>query len=183
MDITETFHAPDRDLWRAWLEENHASAREIWLVKDKTTVNVLYQEAVEEALCFGWIDGIAKTIDPDHTAQRFTPRKPKSNWTELNKERLRRLIAAGKMTEAGLRYAPDLSLEAFVIAEDILAALQADPQVWANFSAFPGLYQRVRVDYLEDARKKPAEFAARLERLLHMTAQNKQFGGAEARGM
>ncbi len=138
---------------------------------------------MEEALCFGWIDGIVKTIDPDHAAQRFTPRRPKSNWTELNKERMRRLIDAGKMTAAGLKCAPDLSLEGFSIAPDILAALQTDPQVWANFSAFPGLYQRVRINYLEDARKKPAEFAARLEKLLQMTAQNKQFGGAEARGM
>ncbi|HRF97451.1 MAG TPA: hypothetical protein PLZ51_19725, partial [Aggregatilineales bacterium] len=86
--------------------------------------------AVEEALCFGWIDGIAKRMDSERTVQRFTPRRAKSNWTELNKERARRLIASGLMTEAGFATLPDLSIESFKIAPDILNAIQADDQTW-----------------------------------------------------
>jgi uncharacterized protein YdeI (YjbR/CyaY-like superfamily) len=181
MEITETFYAPDRAAWRAWLEANHTTAKEIWLLTyDKATgkPSVPYIDSVEEALCFGWIDGIAKRYDGERKAQRFTPRRPKGNWTELNKERVRRLIDQGLMTEAGLAVAPDLSLESFRIADDILAALQADEEIWANFLAFPPLYQRIRVGYIEEQRKKnPAEFQKRLQSFLQKTKQNKMFGG------
>src|SRR5688572_22490863 len=143
MDVTETFYAPDRAAWRQWLADNHTTAKEIWLLyytPESGKTYVEYIHAVEEALCFGWIDGIAKKIAPDCRAQRFTPRRPKGNWTELNKERVRRMIASGLMTEAGLKVAPDLSTENFKIAEDILAALQADAQVWEYFQTFEPLY-------------------------------------------
>ncbi|MBZ0284302.1 MAG: YdeI/OmpD-associated family protein [Anaerolineae bacterium] len=182
MDITETLYVSDRAGWRRWLMDNHATATEIWLITySKTTgkSSVPYLHAVEEALCFGWIDGIAKKMDAERTAQRFTPRRPKSNWTELNKERARRLIAAGLMTDAGRAKLPDLSLDAFQIAPDILEALQADPQVWANFQAFPGLYQRIRVSAIEEVRRQPEEFKRRLNKFLDQTRQNKMFGGME----
>jgi hypothetical protein len=120
-----TLYVTDRHAWREWLAANHAAAKEIWLIayrrrSDKPSVP--YLDAVEEALCFGWIDGIAKKLDAERTAQRFTPRRPKSNWTELNKERARRLIASGQMTAAGMAVLPDLTPEAFVIPADILAA-------------------------------------------------------------
>jgi len=109
MQITKTLYIKNRDEWRQWLSENHATAKEIWLIsysKDSGKRSILYLHAVEEALCFGWIDGIAKKIDDERLAQRFTPRRPKSNWTELNKERAKRLIQSGKMTEAGLKVLP-----------------------------------------------------------------------------
>nr|MCU0476596.1 hypothetical protein [Anaerolineae bacterium] len=142
MDITYTVHCPDRAVWRAWLYDHHRTTSEIWLVsygRNSAQASVPYLHAVEEALCFGWIDGIAKRMDAERTAQRFTPRRPKSHWTELNKERARRLIAQGRMTDAGRAVLPDLSPEAFRIAEDILTALRADPQVWANFTGFSPL--------------------------------------------
>jgi uncharacterized protein YdeI (YjbR/CyaY-like superfamily) len=182
MEITETFYAADRAEWRRWLMENHASAREIWLLyytKNSGKPSIPYLHAVEEALCFGWIDGIQKKMNPDCNAQRFTPRRPKGNWTELNKERARRLIASGQMTEAGLRVLPDLSIESFRIADDILEALKADPQVWENFQGFPPLYVRIRISYIEEMRKQPAEFQKRLTRFLEKTRQNKMFGGIE----
>ena len=104
LEITQTFYAPDRAAWRQWLTEYHATAKEIWLVTYGRTTgqpSVPYRQAVEEALCFGWIDGIAKKIDAERTGQRFTPRRTRSHWTELNKERARRLIASGLMTPAG----------------------------------------------------------------------------------
>ncbi len=136
-----------------------------------------YLDAVEEALCFGWIDGIAKRLDEHRTAQRFTPRRTRSHWTELNKERARRLMGEGRMTDAGRAVLPDLSFSAFVIAPDILAALQADPVTWANFQAFPASYQRIRVGYVEEMRRRPEVFATRLSNLLKKTHANRQFGG------
>lgn len=181
MEITDTLYAPNRAAWRAWLQHNHATAREIWLIlvrKSSAVPSVEYVEAVEEALCFGWIDGITKSLDDERRVQRFTLRKPNSNWTELNKERARRLIAAGLMTEPGYAVLPDLSPEHFQIAPDILAALQADPVVWANFQAFPDLYQRVRISSIEEQRNRnPAEFDRRLATFIDKTRQNRQFGG------
>ena len=94
----------DRDAWRAWLKEHHASATELWLIyykKKAKKSSVAQPDAVEEALCFGWIDSIVKTIDDDRYMQKFTPRKDKSNWSKLNKQRVARLLRQGKMTAAG----------------------------------------------------------------------------------
>ena len=94
----------------------------------------------------------------------------------MNKERVRRLIDAGLMTSAGLAASGDLSTENFIIAEDILQALKTDPQVWQNFRAFPESYQRIRIGFIEDARKRPADFEKRLRYFIKMTAANKRFG-------
>jgi uncharacterized protein YdeI (YjbR/CyaY-like superfamily) len=177
IDITDVHHASDLFAWRTWLERHHAQSKAIWLVTDKRVPNISYLEAVEEALCFGWIDGIAKRIDPHCTAQRFTPRRANSHWTELNKERARRLIVLGRMTDAGCAVLPDLSLEAFRIAPDIQAALRADPQTWHHFQAFPDLYQRIRIGYIEEMRRNQPVFESRLRHFLERTRQNKQFGG------
>jgi uncharacterized protein YdeI (YjbR/CyaY-like superfamily) len=179
MEITQTLWVTERARWRQWLAENHVTATAIWLLSyDKASgqPRIPYLHAVEEALCFGWIDGIQKRMDTQRTAQRFTPRKAKSNWTELNKERARRLIARGQMTAAGLATLPDLSIEAFRIPDDILAALQADPETWANFQNFPTLYQRIRVGFIEEVRKQPAVFQTRLANFLKKTRQNKMYG-------
>ena len=182
MEITQKLEVAERAEWRQWLIDHHATASEIWLVSYDTASGrprIPYLDTVEEALCFGWIDGIAKRLDAQRTAQRFTPRRPKSNWTELNKERARRLIANGLMTEAGQAKLPDLSLEAFRISADIVAALQADPLVWENFQRFPALYQRIRISYIEETRKQPQVFQQRLDNFLYKTRQNKMFGGME----
>lgn len=178
MQITQTLEVADRAGWRQWLAENGSSASEIWLLLYRPSLKksgLTYLQAVEEALCFGWIDGIAKKADAEQTAQRFTPRRPKSNWTELNKERARRLIAAGLMTEAGFARLPDLTGDDFAVAPDILAALQADAQTWENFQQFPPLYQRIRISMVEEVRKQPDLFRSRLESLLRKTRQNKMF--------
>jgi uncharacterized protein YdeI (YjbR/CyaY-like superfamily) len=179
MEITDTLHVTQRAEWRQWLAANHATAKAIWLVsytRKSGKPGLNYLDAVEEALCFGWIDGIVKKLEADRNAQRFTPRRPKSNWTELNKERARRLIASGQMTPAGLAVLPDLSVDSFHFPEDILAALQADPQAWANYQSFPPLYQRIRVAYIDDMRRQPDEFQKRLARFVKMTRENKLIG-------
>jgi uncharacterized protein YdeI (YjbR/CyaY-like superfamily) len=180
MDISETFEAADRAAWRAWLETNGSAKREVWLVSPKKNKPFTYVESVLEALCFGWIDGIAKSMDTERTAQRFTPRRPKGNWTELNKERCRNLIAAGLMTPAGLAVMPDLTIVDLVVAADVQQALKADRNAWENFEAFPELYKRIRIDYIEEMRKQPVEFEKRLANFVKQTALNKMFGGPEA---
>lgn len=182
MEVTNTLYVANRDEWRAWLSKHHATEKEVWLVypaQASGEPRIPYLEAVQEALCFGWIDGIAKKIDPQRLAQRFTPRRPNSNWTELNKERARKLIASGRMTEAGRAKLPDLSPAAFRIADDILEALQADETTWANFQQFPEVYKRIRIGFIEEMRKRPDVFRTRLAHFLKETGQNKRFGTLE----
>lgn len=110
VDITETFYAADRDEWRRWLADHHQTEREVWLIfyrKDSGKTGVGYEEAVEEALCFGWIDSLMQKIDDHRRAQRFSPRKLKSNWSESNIQRVQQLIRDGKMAEAGLATLPE----------------------------------------------------------------------------
>lgn len=178
MEITRTLELENRAEWRGWLAENGATAREIWLIypcKGSGRLRIAYNDAVEEALCFGWIDGIEKAFDAGSSAQRFTPRGPKSNWSQLNKERARRLIENGQMTPAGLARLPDLG-EKTDIAPDILAALQEDPATYAHFLEFPDYYQRIRVGFIEEVRNKPEFFAKRLAHFLKMTDRNRRFG-------
>ena len=109
MEITLLLEFTRRQQLRDWLEENHASAKECWVVmsRAKNPVGVLpYLDVVEEALCFGWIDSTMKRLPDGRLAQRLSPRRKKSHWTELNKERCRRLIQEGKMTDAGLNVIP-----------------------------------------------------------------------------
>ena len=110
MDIGETLYVTTPAEFRKWLKANHKAKTEIWLVQYKKATkkpSIHYLEAVEEAICFGWIDGFEKGMDAERYATRFTPRRPKSNWTETNKERARKLIAEGRMTAAGLASLPE----------------------------------------------------------------------------
>ena len=110
MESKSTVYVTNREGFRKWLEKNGQSAREIWLVVFKVASGMqtlIYEEALDEAICFGWIDSQKKFIDAEKYAQRFSPRKPDSTWTETNKERAQKLIAEGKMTEAGLILLPE----------------------------------------------------------------------------
>jgi len=109
MDIGETIYVTTAAEFRKWLAKNHSTKKEIWLIQYKKATqkpSINYITAVEDAICFGWIDGFEKGIDSERYATRFTPRRPKSNWTETNKERARKMIAEGKMTEAGRNKLP-----------------------------------------------------------------------------
>ena len=178
VEIGRTLRARNRSEWRRWLQKNHQTACDIWLVyytKASGKPFVPYDHAVEEALCFGWIDGIIKKLETDSRAQRFTPRRPKSPVSELNKERMRRMIEAGKMTEAGLAAAADLDAE-FAIWPEILAELQADPVIWENFQAFPETYRRIRIGWIQNTTGNAEVRRQRLDYFLKMTREGKQFG-------
>lgn len=179
MKLGETLYVTNRKAWRAWLAKNHANAKEIWLIyfkKHSGRQRIPYNDAVEEALCHGWIDSIVKRVDDDRTAQRFSPRRPKSFLSETNKERARRLIKAKKMTGVGLEKIQSQLDEKYVHAKDIMAALKKDAATWKNFQAFPESYKRIRVGWIDASRHRPEIFRQRLRYFLKMTAQNKRFG-------
>lgn len=179
MKLGRTLYVTTREKWRAWLEKHHHQEPEIWLVyyrKSTGKPRLDYNVAIEEALCFGWIDSIEKGIDGERFAQRFSPRKPGSNWSEMNKERVRRLIKKGKMTPAGLAVFPYRSDEKFTIPLDIKTLLKKDPVAWRNFQSFPRSYQKIRLGWIDAVRHRPQEFQKRLNYFLKMTAQNKRFG-------
>lgn len=177
MEIAESFRPASRTDWRRWLTENHASKREIWLLleKQRAGLPLSYLDAVEEALCFGWIDGIAKSLNATDRAQRFTPRAPGSNWTELNKERARRLSKLGLMTDAGRAVLPDLT-KGFTLSPAVERALRADSEAWSNFAKLPPLYQRVRVGYIQEQKPESPEFEKRLANFVMRTARGEMFG-------
>lgn len=109
MEIGETIYVTTREEFRAWLEANHKTSKEIWLIQYKKVTkkpSIPYADAVEEAICFGWIDGFEKGMDGDRYATRFTRRRQKFHWTDTNIERARRMIEEGKMTEAGRMFLP-----------------------------------------------------------------------------
>ena len=176
----KTLYVTDRTDWRKWLEKCHGSEKEIWLVyyrKRTGKPRISYEDAVEEALAYGWIDSIQKGIDDERFAQRFSPRKNTANWSEANKERARRLIREGRMTPAGMAKIGDALKEKIVVLKkDILTALKKDKTVWENYNRFPETYKIVRTGWIEGARKRPAEFRKRLDYFIKMTGKNKVFG-------
>lgn len=185
MQIGKTLYVSSRKAWRSWLRQHHATAKEIWLIyykKQSSKPRIPYNDAVEEALCFGWIDSITKPIDTEKYAQRFSPRKPKAQWSPMNIERLRRLIRQRQVTKAGLAVAVS-ALETirrhqkkFTIPPDILKELKKDKVIWKNFSHFPASYKRIRIGWIDGSRRRPEFFRQRLNYFLKMTAQNKRFG-------
>ena len=139
-------HVRDRRTFREWLEHHHATEQGCWVAvrrgRPTDDGTFWYLDAVEEALCFGWVDSIQKEIDGVRM-QRFSPRKPKSPWTELNKERVRRLQKLGLMTDAGLAVLPPMGPRSFRVDANVMASLKA-ARCWTKFRQFPPLYQRVR---------------------------------------
>lgn len=131
---------------------------------------------LEEALCFGWIDSTTKKIADGVTAQKLCPRKPRSNWSELNKERCRRTERMGLMTDAGRAVLPDMSPDGFNIDKDILQRLQSDPVVWNNFCQFPDLYKRIRIDTIQIKRNDPDLYESRLVKFIENTRKGLLYG-------
>ncbi|WP_289146530.1 YdeI family protein [uncultured Megamonas sp.] len=172
--------AKNREELRLWLENNYETQKECWVIvkrgRPQNDDTFWYIDAVEEALCFGWIDSTVKKLDNGITIQRLSPRKKGSIWSELNKERCRRMEKLGKMTQAGKKVLPDMSEKGFNIDIDILEALKKDEIVWVNFHKFPSLYQRVRIDTIQIKKKNPQLFQKRLEKLIENTKKGIMYG-------
>jgi uncharacterized protein YdeI (YjbR/CyaY-like superfamily) len=173
-DGLERVFAPDRSVFRAWLEANGEKAPAVWLVyfkKGSGRPSITWDEAVEEALCFGWIDSKAKPIDDRSYMQYFTPRKPKSVWSKVNKERLERLIAAGLMREPGLRAIETAKangswtalddVEALVIPDDLAGAFAVSPGAEEGFAGLSRTNRRNTLQWIASA-KRPETRAKRI---------------------
>ena len=179
MEVTRTLYVHRVADWRAWLRKHHKTSSEIWLIyyrKSSGKPRISYNDSVDEALCFGWIDSIQKKLDEERLAQRFTPRRPGSKTSEMNKARARRLVREKRMTQAGLAAIGPLTAPRLVIAKDVKAAFDKDPMAWKRFSRFPIAYRRIRIAFVEGARGRPAEFRKRLGNLVRKSAKNERFG-------
>jgi uncharacterized protein YdeI (YjbR/CyaY-like superfamily) len=184
VEITQTLYVTNSEEWREWLKAYYKSEREIWLVYYKKATGkprIEYNDAVEQALCFGWIDSNVKKLDEERSAQRFSPRKPKSGYSQANIERLRYLVAQGMVVDEVLESLGDVLEQKFVFPPDILDAIQADEKAWENYQTFSEPYKRIRVAFIDGARKRPEEFQKRLNYFIKMTRENKLigFGGIE----
>lgn len=181
----KTFYAGDRETWRAWLAENFEKETEIWFVfpmKGAPEPAVSYNDAVEEALCFGWIDSTVHPIDGQHQARRFAPRRPGSSYSRPNIERLLWLEERGMLHPKVREEVQAMIHTPYVFPEDILSAIRQDPIAWENYQKFTPSYQRIRIAYIDAARKRPAEFEKRLQSFLKKTRENKRimgFGGID----
>ena len=183
MVVTKTnkiLYFENREDWRKWLMGNFDTANEIWFVfprKSSGKKSVLYNDAVEEALCFDWIDSIAKSLDNEHRIQRFTPRNPKSTYSQANKERLRWLLE-NKMIHPTLEdKIKNVLAEPFVFPSDIMDKLKEDKIVWSNYQQFPDSYKRIRIAYIEASRTRTEEFEKRLNHFMSKTKENKTITG------
>lgn len=184
MEITQTLHATNPEEWREWLEAHYKTESEIWLVYYKKATGkprIEYNDAVEQALCFGWIDSTLKKLDEERSAQRFSPRKPKSGYSQANIERLRYLVSQGMVVDEVLESLGDVLEQEFVFPTDILDAIKADEQAWKNYQTFSESYKRIRVAFIEGARNRPEEFQKRLNYFIKTARENKLigFGGIE----
>jgi uncharacterized protein YdeI (YjbR/CyaY-like superfamily) len=172
-------HVTTRAAWRAWLKANYKSRTEVWLVYSRKSTGkprLAYNDAVEEALCFGWIDSLVRSIDQNRFAQRFSVRKPGSRYSQANLERLRALVRKRRVMRDVLPTLPDLSASAFQIPGDILRAIRANRRAWKHFRGFSPAYIRIRIAFIDGARRRPAEFRKRLAHFIRETEANRQFG-------
>jgi uncharacterized protein YdeI (YjbR/CyaY-like superfamily) len=160
MDVGKTLYVTTRKQWRKWLEKNHDKATEIWFVYCNNAsgkVAVSYEDSMEEALCFGWIDGIIKKIDADRYTRRFTPRKPGSAWSEINIERYERAKKAGLLTETGIKaFGDDKTRKVFL---SLRKGRTAPPDLAEEFEKHP----KAKKFFEELAPSSQAHFVNRIE--------------------
>ncbi|MCI1775813.1 MAG: YdeI/OmpD-associated family protein [Paenibacillus lautus] len=178
MKIEHVIPAKSREDLRIWLQNHGKTEKSCWVLVSMTPTPdmLLYLDVVEEALCFGWIDGIKKKMSETELAQRLSPRSKKSSWTELNKERVRRLEKLGFMSDEGRRALPDMDPGFFRIDGVIEQRLKEEKQVYENFMAFPDLYKRVRIDTIQSYKNQPELFKSRLDKFISNTRENKMYG-------
>lgn len=191
MDIGKTLYVTSRKAWRTWLSKHHKREKDIWLIfykKSSGKPRISYDDAVLEALAYGWIDSIVKSRDSESFAQRFSPRKPTSVLSQMNKERIRELIQTHKMTRAGLTaiahaYNPKTDTKGQPATPPaILKAIKANPSAWKNFKKFPDSYTRIRIEYIESRKRHGvAMYTKALKHFVAMTAANKRFGFVKER--
>jgi uncharacterized protein YdeI (YjbR/CyaY-like superfamily) len=192
VELKETQYAINRRDWRAWLRKNHDSKKEIWMVfykKHTGKPGISYDAAVEEALCFGWIDSIVKKMDEEKFVRKFTPRKSKSRWSELNKKRARKMIDEGKMVETGLGRIRDAKESGEWFKSDLRGsrseelkvppyfkkALEVNAKARKNFNNLAQSYRRHFIGWVSSAKREETR-KRRLQEAVQLLEQNKKLG-------
>ena len=183
--MRNTLYVTDRDEWRDWLAKHHGSETEVWLIyykKESGRPRINYDHAVEEALCFGWIDSIVKRVDDQKFAQKFTPRRDRSRWSALNKRRLRTLIRDGRMTEAGLAKIDQATLvevrrgssgqASTDIPDYFERALRKHPKAWRNFQGLTPSRRSAYLRLVMDAKREETR-ERRLEEAISLLEQSR----------
>ena len=161
-------HPLTRDAWRAWLEQEHAREEGVWLVRYKKATGkptLTYDEVVEEAICFGWVDSLPRKLDDERSLLYVAPRKPGSGWSRRNKERMAKMAEAGKMAPAGLAKVAAAkadgswsaldAVENLVVPDDLAAAFEAHPGAAAEWEAFPRSAKRGILEWIQNAKRDP----------------------------
>lgn len=185
MTEIEIKYFTNRQDWRMWLENNFETRDNIWLEypkKETGKKRILYNDAVEEALCFGWIDTTVRSLNAETTIQRFCKRRNDSTYSQANKERLNWLLENGLIHNSLVKDIEKVAKEKFVFPTDIIENLKTDKNTWENFQKMSAPYKRIRIAYIESARKRPEEFEKRLNNFIDKTKENKLikgFGGIE----
>lgn len=185
-DGVKIFYAPTREAWRIWLETNHKKEKSVWLKiykKESGTPSIYYPEAVDEALCFGWIDSKDNKNDENSYYQSFAKRNPKSNWSRINKEKIEKLSAEGRMAEAGLKMVEIAKengtwnalddVENLVVPTDMQVLMAKNKTALKNWENFPRSVKRGILEWILNA-KKPETRRKRIEETVFMAAGNKR---------
>lgn len=179
-----TFYARSRKEWRKWLEKNSQTEKSVWLIffnKQSKIKSVPYEEAVEESLCFGWIDSVKYKRDDESSYQYFSPRKLKSNWSKSNRDRVKKLTEAGLMTESGQKLIDHaknsgtwealVDIENAVIPGDLQKLFNKNKTAFKNFTAFSNSSKRIILEWILNA-KRPETRAKRIEETVRSAAKN-----------
>lgn len=188
--MPKTLYVTDRDAWRAWLAKNHDTQAQVWLIyykKHTGQPRIPYEDAVEEALCFGWIDSLVQRIDHERYAQKFTPRKVTSRWSELNKRRVKKMIREGTMTPAGLAKIPEYVLQGEVdsamerpkkapgLPRPIALAIRGNRRAWDNFNHLAPSYRRNYVAWITAAKRDETR-ERRIKEAIGLLARGRKLG-------
>lgn len=172
--------------WRKWLEANHTQKDSVWLVlakKESGIPTLSVTEAIDEALCFGWVDSVPNKVDENRFKILVSPRKPKSNWSKVNKDKIEKLLAAGKIAPAGLKMIELAKqtgtwnalneVDNLIIPDDLAAALSQHPKARTYFENFPPSTRRGIIEWIFNA-KKPETRAKRIDETATLAAENKR---------
>jgi uncharacterized protein YdeI (YjbR/CyaY-like superfamily) len=180
----KTLDVPSRARWRTWLEVNHGSANEIWLVFHKphtAKTSIDYEDSVEEALCFGWVDSLIRRLDDDRYARKFTPRKTTSVWSDLNRTRYAKVEALGLLAPAGRERAPTAnrypkrSKRSAAVPRYIERAFKSAPRAWATFERLTPHERLMYVGWIENAKREETK-ARRIEKAVRQLSAGKKLG-------
>ena len=186
MEKNETLYVTNRNDFRNWLKKNHNIKKEIWLIyykKHTGKSRIPYDDAVEEAICFGWIDSTIKSIDNEKYMQKFTPRNKNSIWSDLNKERAKKMINENKMTEEGFIKLESVDLDLrekkiivkLVIPDDLKKVLKNKTKVWQNFKNLAPSYKKQYIDWLNSAKKDETR-QKRIKEITDKLEKNEKLG-------